>query len=282
MTEQRIKAATDPMLEHKIDVVRRILQMGLIGLGAGGALRAAIEPFDRMHEAAQLPHTKSPATQIEIIVPAKEDEKENAPANAPEDTSSRWRMLPKFAQQTASPPSWLDKHFVRPYIMEPIARQLPDTGASDLLFTPVGLTAAGATATAGLVGGWNLVKWILERHRRAEKLQELEEAKQQYRDALAARLDMTKSAAGDATLDDAYDQYRRLKTAGIWQNIIDYLNYGGGIVGLGMLGAGGLSAWATYKWLKNRSRRRAQEEMLRWYERLNPPTSPIQAIAVRD
>jgi hypothetical protein len=116
---------------------------------------------------------------------------------------------------------------------------------------PVGAAAIGA----GLVGGYKLTDWLLDRARKNEVDSELAEARKQYEAAMMGQYGQ-KAASVDPVdpVDALYDATE--KSAGVVGPAL-----GMGLLGMGAIGLG--SGMASYNWARGRSRTRALEEAIR-------------------
>lgn len=112
---------------------------------------------------------------------------------------------------------------------------------------PTGL-AAGA---GGLMGGWKLMDWLMDKRRKASMQGELDRAKQEYQQVLQDDVNaasVSKAAAAD-TLDAVYDRVQTLEKQG--NSLADLLHGSGGLYLASLLAAGGLSGLGVYHRVKS-------------------------------
>lgn len=93
--------------------------------------------------------------------------------------------------------------------------------AKDITSIPYALPALTAATVGSSVGGWKLMDWILDRRRKAELNEKLEQAKREYEEALLAEYSTGKKASTN-TLGDLLEQlYTVTKQAGV-SDIVNY------------------------------------------------------------
>jgi hypothetical protein len=175
-----------------------------------------------------------------------------------------------------------------------LAPHMPSTtGASNPAASAAYLPMVVGGGVAGAGGGWALVDWLLERHRKAEMAKQLDSAKSDYRRALdeqyAAMLPPKQASEG--TLDDVAAAWEKrgwpswmpsinIKGFPGYQPAVDTGNALGGAyltaAGLTALGSG----VASYEWTKSRGQAAALEAALRRrrLERAGRP-APVMAVA---
>lgn len=122
----------------------------------------------------------------------------------------------------------------------------PDGGVNYWEY-PTGL-AAGA---GGLMGGWKLMDWLMDKRRKASMQGELDRAQQEYQQALQDDVNaasVSKAASAD-TLDAVYDRVQTLEKQG--DSLADLLHGSGGLYLASLLAAGGLSGLGVYSRVKS-------------------------------
>lgn len=112
---------------------------------------------------------------------------------------------------------------------------------------PTGLAAG----TGGLMGGWKLMDWLMDKRRKASMQGELDRAQQEYQQALQDDVNaasVSKAASTD-TLDTVYDRVQTLEKQG--NSLADLLHGSGGLYLASLLAAGGLSGLGVYSRVKS-------------------------------
>jgi hypothetical protein len=191
----------------KRDSARMVANLAAALFGAGVVGRAGLGAL-RMATPTKLPGSRDMSRQgIQMTIPEEEEEEEDD------------RAFPKFAE--------LDGHWADPrtYIrsgMDAITHTdelSPTKPAGDYATTPLGVPATIGIGLplglASLYGGYKLTDWILDKRRKAEKADELQDVKDDY-DKLVRRSFAKHSAAED--LDTLAGKYTE-KTAGgnLWK-----------------------------------------------------------------
>lgn len=155
---------------------------------------------------------------------------------------------------------------------------------------PTGV-AAGA---GGLMGGWKLVDWLMDKQRRSSASGELDEAKGDYESALQDQYNvamMSKGASSAPTLDDVYDHTHDqekvathiTKLGGIipesWKSTGRDIGHGAaGAYMTALLALTGLSGVGAYKWTNSKSKGKAMERAMKKRRTMRPAPQPIMAI----
>jgi hypothetical protein len=177
----------------------------------------------------------------------------------------------------------------REKIAEPIFGARPN-GRFNAWEIPVGVAAGGA----GLMGGWKLVDWLMDKRRKKSMESELEEARGGYQRALQDQYSaamMGKGASTDPTLDDVYDrlfdqQHRQEHMEKLadwipkkWQNTAGDIGHGAaGAYMTALLALTGLSGVGAYNWTKSKGKGKAMERALKKRRAMRMAPQPIMAI----
>lgn len=187
---------------------------------------------------------------------------------------------------------------------ETIAGNL-DKAATHPLWTPTGIPAVAATATAGVAGGYNIVDWLLKRRKKQVMQNQLNAAKEQYDNAMKDQYMaamQNKTAAGNPLpeLDDLYDllvskQHELQKQADLsgvadklYQGAKDYVPgaaqldaVGKGLAGLyltSLLGTGAIGAYGMYNWTKGRNKDQILRRAMALRARQRYAPQPLYAV----
>lgn len=122
---------------------------------------------------------------------------------------------------------------------------------------PWALPATVLGGAAGAAGGWKLVDYLLDKRRKAEIEQDVNQAQQEFQQALQSSYGSGEKAASQqaglgAELDALYDQFQQTvqKTAGF----MDDAGLAAGVVGTGMGSLGMLAALMSYQEASKRRR----------------------------
>ncbi len=121
--------------------------------------------------------------------------------------------------------------------------------ASTLQGHPLNMPTKVLGAGAGVIGGWKLLDWVMDRQRKSEMQAETEKAEEEYEQAL---LGQHKQGSLGHDLDLLFDEVEKQGTVG------DFL---GGAAGLYMTGAG-LGALLTGKITYDIARKRQRKSLL--------------------
>lgn len=168
--------------------------------------------------------------------------------------------------------------------------------ATDLKGVPWFPAAATAAAGAGGYGGWRAMQYLLKRQRKKERLGELNQARQEYEQALLEQQVAKRSDIGQ-DLDRLYEGWQKVASEMEKQGLFSMEDMGKAL-GMYLLAAGGVGAFAgkkTYDFFRKRNPsellRKAQLRHRRAlaanrpspiYARPVPldPKSPIKAVPV--
>jgi len=169
-----------------------------------------------------------------------------------------------------------------------------DDGGMNYWEWPVGVAAGGA----GLLGGWSLMDWLMDKRRKSSMGGELSRAKEDYQEALSDQYSsamMAKGASAEPTLDDVYthlsDQQRceahLEKISGIfpksWTTAGQDAAHGaGGAYLTALMALTGLSGLGAYKWTRNTSKNKALDKAVRRRRRMRRAPQPVIAVPQYD
>lgn len=149
-------------------------------------------------------------------------------------------------------------------------------GTGHPLATTFGVPAAVGVAGAGLVGGWHGMSSLIDNRRKAGIDDELEQAKNEYYQALAAP-HLPKTAADASVLDSLCDHYE--KTAASWGEAANngWEGLKGGLM-LAGLGTAAATGYGTYQWVKARDRSKLLQKAIAMRARQRTAPQPIYAV----
>lgn len=156
------------------------------------------------------------------------------------------------------------------------------TSTSAIPWAIPGYMAAGL---GGLLGGHSLVRQALKHHRKADLDKELQDAQQEYDEAMLSQYDPTKlrnlsglkEAASTTLLDVCYDAASHLEKRGfLGLSVNNGLGRGAGLylTLAGLLGLG--SGVGTYKWLHGRSGEKTLQDALKRRAALRALQNPAE------
>lgn len=292
MEPSRVKSAVDEatLAAQRPELFRRLLQLGIAGIGIGAAGRTAIDMMGQTPE-YKMPFVSPGPSTLEIPVPEEE------PPAKPQTALARLTSGLKHADWAGE----LSKRF--PHMVGKIPLIGPtlntiERGASSADRAWWNAPAAAATGAAGLGLGWGLSDWLLGKSRKNQTDDELARAKQVYQQAL---LDEGAKQAGEQdpinqkldTLFDMVEKTAEAKEAQVgapeyasWYNPFAALganDAGNAVAGAYLTALGALTAgtgYAGYQWAKSRSPSTLLQKALRARaNRLWQTTSqPIEAV----
>lgn len=256
--------AATPVTDPRVALARQILSAGVAGAGAGVAIRALGGFRNIGREPVSAPFVSPGPSTLPIPIGTTEDE------DSPEEEANL-----KFA----AGPSTFDA------AAQALSQYMPQ---SSFHREAVSIPGTVLTGGAGLLGGWKLTDWILDKRRKSEMDDELNRAKAEYAAALAgggAKVASAEPTTGEL-LDQLLDVLEKDANTGLTS---PSLAKGLGVYELAAALAAGGAAYGTYKWTKNRSDAtllaKAQKERARklWANNLQPiyvvPQTPEAAAA---
>jgi len=136
------------------------------------------------------------------------------------------------------------------------------------------IPASVGIGVAGLGAGWSGIDALLNAKRKNDTDNSLEQAKEDYEEALTDQYQSSK-VAEDSSLDALFDEME--KQAGIVDTIKNFLHGGAGAyataLGTATLGSG----YAGYQWAKSRSKNKMLEKALRRRARERAQPQPVYA-----
>ena len=180
---------------------------------------------------------------------------------------------------------WADTA-VKTFIPTPTDQPSPTVGSprwvrgdsmTSLTAIPWAIPAGVTAGLGGLIGGRQLVRWLLRKKRKSDLERELNETQQAYEAAMQEQFDPARTqdlgkmaSANPDRLDQLYDAWS--EKAGLSLN--NLLGHGAGVYGtLAGILAGG-SGVATYKYLQGRSPTKILERALKHRAMLRSSESP--------
>jgi len=284
--------------QQRPDVFRKLLSLGLAGAGIGATGRTLAEMLHARNPHA-MPFVSPGPSVLSIPVPAEEEQ-------PPRPGSRKFAAVELAA--TLKKADWaetLSKNWPR------LAAKIPVLGpglntleqsASHANKAWWNVPAAAAVGGGSLAAGWGLSDWLLDRNRKQEVDEELQQAKTLYQQALTQPRTPEKTAAVDKfaavvdKLDRLFETVEKRANPEWYASSMNPL--GAGAKMLGALGGGdaangamgaymtalgaltGGAGYAGYRWAKGRSQRALLDKALRARsQRLWSSTSqPIETV----
>lgn len=277
----------------KAQVLRDILRTGLFGIGAGAATGGIIGLMNANKKLPQYPIQ----TDVSLPYPQvkkKKKEQESEQAAMLTKMGSIAAMLGRNRQQPAavtpiekksSDGDWADA-FTRQFLSAPTVSQptggngggartttpiSPAPGGVPLFSSawfrgdsqtnpnsiPWALPAKGVAGVGGLIGGHQLVRYLLKKKRKADIDKELNAAKKEYQEAMLTSYDPAKlrelrpkeasAVTGMTALDRCFDIFEK------YGNLDPLLGQAAGLYGAFAIPAATLAAIGGYRWARSRS-----------------------------
>ena len=239
LTKQADSLEDQQQAALRAESLRQAAGLGLAALGAGAASRSALGLLGLIRRnLSDRPKLRSAPTLLSIPIPVR-------------------RLLQRPVEEETEEDQ------------EPLTKAalLPDAKTVEELqghYLSKWLAGAG-----GLAGGWYLTDWLLGRRRKAELEGELQNAEDEFHDALAGQYDRPLKAAADGSeplgqsLDRLYDGLTKLAGIGAW---LDDIKQGLGSManqGLaGYTGVAGILALLTGVAAYDFAQRRGSQAML--------------------
>lgn len=152
-----------------------------------------------------------------------------------------------------------------------------------------GMPAALGVGAAGIGGGWTLMDKLLDARRKGEMSGEVDDARDDFRNALGEEYQaamMAKNSAegegqGEDPLAAAYSMYKEAAgSAG--QQMTDWSNTIAGTYLATALALGGGAGYGTYKWTKNRSNQNLLRKAIEARARARQMPQPVYAVPTHD
>jgi hypothetical protein len=257
----------------KSEALRRALKAGVFGLGTGALAGLTLTGLSSLLTKKTQP--KSPNDAIEVDVPYQR----RKAADWADSTVAALGPTP-----AGSPAPTLGS-----------LRWFRDGGVGNTSVSgiPWAIPAAVGAGAAGLVGGHQLVRWLLHKRYKADLDRQLQQAQKEYDEALSSKLDATKvkpllrkdAAESTSTLDLVFDAIEKSALFGL-PSLDELAGTGAGLylTGAGALGLGAALGSAKYfgdfsktKALKDALRRRAIIRELR-----GPASVRVRPVPVDD
>ncbi len=185
--------------DARSELVRRIINTGVAGLGLGVAGRGLMGLRNLMQEPPAQPFFFPGPSRIQVPVLRNQRPGEVLSEDGDDDeqdvpTAAKLAGLQKLAFD----------------MEQQIASMLPkgDFGQDALMVPATVLAGAG-----GVAGGWKLTDWLLKRHRMNQLKEDVDSARGDFQHAMAEQFQAGKTASAEPTLDQVYDRFE--KEAGI-------------------------------------------------------------------
>jgi len=293
-------------MKKRRDLVKAVLAAGGVGLGLGAAGRGLLGIFSaRPSDITSSPNAGA-AMPAMLRIPthdSSEDEKERpfrkvasvSLVDISRELARQQRPLEKIAGDLA-------KEAADP--VGAVAEALPvNVRASDARQSSIGIPSIFAAGGGGLVGGWSLMDWLLKKQRRAQQSAEVDDAKEDYRQALREQylMSMMSKRSDDRShgnLDEVYDRYdaireKRGNSSPTDMTMSEYAFPGPlpyifgnrdigqklqGALYTAMLAAAGGSAYGTYQWAKGRNNQKLLEKAIKLRARRRAGPQAMYAI----
>lgn len=229
--------------QARIDAIKKVLSIGLTGLGVGAAARGAIGLKDLMQPPMQQPFVSPGPSTLELPVAASEED---------EDPD-----LAMLAKQAADSPI-LDR------VATTLNKYIPSWGdkyVSNMEYAPLMMPAMLGAGAAGVAGGWGLAGSLQQNQQKTRQEEALAAAQAEYEQALAEQSAAgMKSASADlyGELDELFDLVMEKQANGFGQGLVDT----GGMSLAALLSILGVSAVGTGKFVYDYQRSRAKDTAL--------------------
>ncbi len=274
------------------EALKKVLGLGLTGLGVGAAGRSLLGLRDMYAKAFS--HRPAPAAPaiVEIGVPTvtEDDEEEDAKRNARMRSPTLFKSSAGRASEpvnTGMMPDAYPEHATASPLKAFVdfwKGRFHENVSSKPWFMP----AAFGAGVGGLYGGYKAVDSLLDSAHRADKDRELEDAKNEYRKALVEQYSpvspAVKRADHETTLSEDLDTLYELNKQAMFEEAKETAkNVGGTLLGgygiLAGLLAGG-TGLAAYNWTKSRSPEERLAKAIKQREKLRWSTRPPEIYAV--
>lgn len=269
--------------QAKRELLKSVLGLGAAGLGVGAGARGLAGLFQLASAAKpQVARTSSIPEQINIPLLTNDA----TPENPDEELLSQEQPLAKLAAALAGEKeAFLDQ--AAKAVPQPIVDAIPDISTTKHpLLSWQGAPAGFAAGALGTAGGWTLMDWLAKHRRKREQEQEVEDARNEFREALSREYQTAMQAkAADSDEPDELDALYaawRTKQADAKQVLANIANAVGGLYGATALGVGLGSGYGAYKWTKNRSARKLLEKAIEARARQRAAPQPVYAVPTHD
>lgn len=293
-------AQSEQELQRRLFLLKQLLHAGLLSMGAGMALRAAVQvPLTANVppelETGNLPERKP--IEVTVSGPRTDGDQQSSSSSElsqalPGAQRRRADQEEKTAQDEKYVPQGIEK-FLMPFVP-----YISATGASDPRLSAFGMPAMVAMFGLGGLGGWALADALLLRRRTQLRQQEIEDAKKEYQEALAeVRGEKTAASGRVVDLDTVYDVWHspsgQIKVgsgdkrkpepgpvSGVFQALTDMGNFFTGLpLTVGVLGAM-IAGPIVYRWAKERRQKEVLRRAMRVRESIRGETAPPVVAAV--
>lgn len=229
--------------QARIDAIKKVLSIGLTGLGVGAAARGAVGLKNLMQPPMQQPFVSPGPSTLELPVAATEED---------EDPD-----LAMLAKQAADSPI-LDR------VATTLNKYVPSWGdkyVSNMSYAPWMMPAMLGAGALGVAGGWGMTGGLLQDQQKAKRDEALAAAQAEYERALAEQSAAgVKSAAAElySELDELFDLAMEKQAINLGQAAVDT----GGMSLAALLSILGVSAVGTGKFMYDYQRSRAKDTAL--------------------
>lgn len=268
--------------------LRDVVNTGLLGFGVGAGSRGLYGLFNLLTRQQRGPEQVRPVGHIPTEFPVEKDEKEKKKKLAHDglDTVAPTRSDTEARPYGIAPP-WLanvpfldDEAQRESQVLTKQAGFWSGTQATTRTGIPWYLTGNMAAGTGGAVGGWKLMDLLLDRRRSSAQEDELEKAREEFREALLSRRVGTKRASDGNTLGEDLDLLfdtlsekcasteKAAADEGEGSDLMNLLGQGAGVYGLYAAGSGLLGGVLMYNAAKKRQRRALLEQAKKERERM--------------
>jgi hypothetical protein len=252
----------------KQELLQSLLHLGLAGAGIGAGIRAGTGLHQLLIAGKPKPATTLPTPDTVPVPVLRPDPTE---MSEPDDGVEGEPSIAKMAEKLAAE-QWLP---------QPIADAMPNLSNSGHPFASwQGMPAAVGVGTLGVAGGYSLMDWLAKHRRKAEQKADVDDARDEFRSALANEYNTAMSAKQANELDAAFDEWQ--KQANGRQQLADIGNLAGGMYGAAALALGGGTAYMTYKAMKERSAQKLLQKAIAARARQRSTPQPIYAVPTND
>ncbi len=250
----------------KAEILRRALKAGLLGVGTGAAAGLALTGMSSLF--GRKPDPKKYQEPLEVEVPYPQKKKADLADQA----------VSTFAPTTPGLPA--------PTIGS--MRWLRDGGINNAspAGIPWGIPAVVGAGAAGLVGGHQVVRWLLKKKYKSDLKRQLDDAQKEYDGAMLAQYDQSKlrpflqkDASAESALDSIFSALEKAAVLGL-PSLDQLAGTGAGLylTGAGALGIG--SAIGASRLFGSMSKERAMLDAMKRRAILRDLQHPV-AVHVR-
>jgi len=275
--------------DRKKELIRALLGLGTAGLGIGVGARAAMGIHSAL-KPTTTPVARSSSLPEVIPIPSPSAYRHEAMPEEEEKLAEAQPLRSLALALVRSKQADL-AGTIAGAVPKPALDAMPNIhNTGHPVKSWYGLPAAMGVGAAGLTGGWSLMDLLLKSRRKAEIKGDVEDARGEFRKALADEYQtamMAKTAEEGDPLETAYQVWQSLRekeafSEAAGQSATDWANLLGGIYLTAAGGIGGTAAYGTYKWTKNRNAQSVLRKAIEARKRARQAPKPILAVPTHD